>query len=108
METHIDYQVIEQNGKPAFAVLPYDDFIKLIHPEPTIPHEVVEMLIKKNMNLPRAWREHLGLTQEDVAKKMGITQAALSQMEKTDAKLRHSTLQRLADSLSLSVEQLTD
>jgi len=43
-----------------------------------------------------------------VAKKASITQAALSQMEKTDNELRTATLEKLADAMGLSVEQLTD
>ena len=48
------------------------------------------------------------MTQAEVAKKASITQAALSQMEKTDNELRTATLEKLADAMGLSVEQLTD
>jgi len=42
-------QIIEKNGKPIFAVIPYEDYIALL-PETnreTIPHEVVGLVIKK-------------------------------------------------------------
>lgn len=108
MKTPINYQIIEQNGEPAFAVIPYKDFIRLIKPAkgPTIPHEVVRENVVNNVPLLRAWREYLGLTQASVAKRAGITQAALSQLESSDAKPRKSTLEKLAHALGLKIEQL--
>jgi len=108
MKTHIDFQVIEQNGKPAFAVVPYSEFITLVRPKGTIPHAVVEANLIGDISLPRAWREHLGLTQKEVAKKAGMTQAALSQLEKTKARPRKATLEKLARALDLTVEQLRE
>ena len=72
-----------------------------------IPHEVVSILVDQDCNLVKAWRLHLGLTQKDVAFRAGISQAALSQMEKSD-NLRTSTLEKLANAMNLTVEQLTD
>jgi hypothetical protein len=41
----------------------YDEFLKLIRDEETtIPHEVVGMVVKKGMNLVKAWRTYLGMT----------------------------------------------
>ena len=74
----------------------------------TSPHEVVGLVIKKEMNLVKAWRTHLGLTQKQVAARAGISQAALSQMEKATNGLRSATLQKLAVAMDLSVEQLMD
>ena len=48
------------------------------------------------------------MTQAQVAKKASITQAALSQMEKADIELRTATLEKLADAMGLSAEQLTN
>lgn len=108
MKTPINYQIIKQNGEPAFAVIPYKDFVRLIKPAkgPTIPHEVVRENMVNNVPLLRAWREYLGLTQASVAKRAGITQAALSQLESSDAKPRQSTLEKLAHALGLKIEQL--
>ncbi len=109
MNIHTNYQIIEKDGKPVFAVIPYDEFLKLTQDEEaTIPHEVVGLIVKKGMNLVKAWRTHLGMTQAEVAKIACITQAALSQMEKTDNELRTATLEKLANAMGLSVEQLTD
>lgn len=109
MKTRIDYQIIEQNGEPAFAVIPYKDFVRLIakpSKKNTLPHEVVRANVVNNVPLIRAWREYLGLTQADVAKRARITQAALSQLESSDAKPHKSTLEKLARALGLKVEQL--
>lgn len=74
----------------------------------TIPHEVVGLVIKKKMNLVKAWRTYLKMSQKDVAKQAGITQAALSQMEKADNKHRTATLEKLANAMGVSVDQLKD
>jgi DNA-binding XRE family transcriptional regulator len=109
MNTRIDVQFIEHGGKPAFAVIPYEEYLKLLPTqEPSIPHEVVGLVIKKDMNLVKAWRIHLGLTQKEVAKRAGISQAALSQMERNDNRLRTATLEKLAEAMDLSIEQLRD
>ena len=109
MKIPTNIQYIEQNGKPVYAVIPYDEYIKLLPPEDvTIPHEVVGLVIKKGMNLVKAWRTYLGITQSEIAKKAGITQAALSQMEHTENTLRTATLEKLAKAMGLSVDQLKD
>lgn len=108
MNTLTEVQFIELDGKPAFAVIPYDVYLKLLPKEATIPHEVVGLVIKKGMNLVKAWRTHLGLTQAEVAEKAKISQAALSQMEKSENKLRTATLKKLASAMGLSEEQLRD
>ncbi|MFH1296181.1 MAG: helix-turn-helix transcriptional regulator, partial [Bacteroidota bacterium] len=110
MGTLTEVQIIKKDGKPTFAVIPYEEYIKLLPSEEdsTIPHEVVGLVIKKGMNLLKAWRTHIGLTQKEVAKRAGISQAALSQMEKNNNELRNATLQKLATAMGLSVEQLQD
>lgn len=109
MSTPTEVQIIELNGKPAFAVIPYDEYRKLVSlDDEVIPHEVVGLVIRKDMNLVKAWRTHLGMTQAEVAKKAGISQAALSQMEKSDNELRSATLKKLATAMNLRIEQLTD
>lgn len=109
MKARINVQIIEQNKKPAFAVIPYDEYLKLLsEDEVTVPHEVVGLVIKNQMTLLKAWRTYLGLSQEEVARKAGITQSALYQMEKLDNKKRSATLEKLAKALSLFIEQLQD
>ena len=110
MGTLTNVQIIKKDGKPAFAVIPYEDYLSLLPKDEnaTVPHEVVGLVIKKGMNLVKAWRTHLGLTQKEVAKKAGISQAAFSQMEKSTNELRTITLEKLARAMGISVEQLQD
>lgn len=113
MNEPTNVQIIEQNGVPVFAVIPYEEYIKAFPGNKTdentlIPHEVVSIVVDKECNLVKAWRIHLGLTQKEVAAKAGISQAALSQMEKADNHLRNSTLSKLAVAMNLTVDQLTD
>jgi transcriptional regulator with XRE-family HTH domain len=52
-----------------------------------------------------AWREHFGLTQSEVASRIGITQAAYAQMERVKNP-RKATLEKVAEALGLEAEQL--
>jgi DNA-binding XRE family transcriptional regulator len=110
MGTLTNVQIIKKDGKPAFAVIPYEEYLRLLpkDEDETVPHEVVGLVIKKGMNLVKAWRTHLGLTQREVAKRAGISQAALSQMEKSANELRTATLEKLARAMGISAEQLRD
>ena len=71
-----------------------------------VPHEVMRLTVIDGLTLRRAWREYLGLTQAEVARRMGITQPALSQLESPAARPRRATLKRLAEALGVAVEQL--
>jgi transcriptional regulator with XRE-family HTH domain len=53
----------------------------------------------------RAWREHRGLTQAAMARRMRITQPALAQIEKS-ARPRKATRARLAKAMGISIDQL--
>jgi len=106
MSRHINYQVIKQGGKPVFAVVPYEEFMELVGSEPVIPHEVVGLVAKKGYSLVRAWREHLGLTQQDLADRLGVKQSAVVQYEKPDKRLQRATIEKLAAAMDLDPEQL--
>lgn len=104
-------QIIKQNGVPAFAVIPYEDFLKMSPREDdadSLPREVAEKAILEDMPLIKAWRLYLGLTQKEVAEKAGITQGALSQMERAENTNRSATLEKLALAMGLSVDQVRD
>jgi DNA-binding XRE family transcriptional regulator len=109
MIKHINFQTITQNGQPAFVVIPYDEFLQ-IYPqaksEATIPHEVVRLIIKNEMSTLRAWREYLGFTQKDIADRLGISQAALSQIEAVNSRPRKETLRKLAEIYNVAIELL--
>jgi transcriptional regulator with XRE-family HTH domain len=72
----------------------------------TIPHDVVVRAIKQQLSPIRAWREHLGLTQAEVASRMDISQSAFAQMEAPDANPRAATLKKVATAMGITAAQL--
>ena len=113
MVTPTNEQIIAQRGKPMLTVIPYADylaafgdaFINKPTVKDTVPHEVMRYVLREDYSLARAWREYLGLTQDEVAAKMDITQSALAQIEMS-SKPRKATRQKLAQALGINVEQL--
>ena len=115
MNTRTDHQILTHNGKPAFAVIPYVEYLRLMErtdgrPDEavTLPHEVVKMSTLGGMSIIRAWREHLGLTQEEVARRMGISQPAYAKIEGGKRQPRIATCKRLAEAMGVEWEQLTE
>lgn len=104
-------QMITENGKPAYAVIPYAQFKLLCkkigeYLEPDeIPHEVAGFMLEKGYSPAKAWRVYLRMSQKDAAKKLGITQAALSQIENNETNQR-ATLDKIAVAYGIHVEQL--
>ena len=108
MNARTEFQIIlGKDGKPAFVVVPFEEFEKMksVQNASTVPNNVVNLSFDKTLTPMAAWREHLGLTQVQVASRMNITQAAYAQMERVK-KPRKATLQKVADALGLTVEQL--
>ncbi len=108
--TNNEVQIITQGGKPAFAVVPYDQWLELSKQsdDAYIPHEVVGYQLKNECSLIAAWRKHKKLTQVELARRIGITQAALSQLEKQGSKPQANTLKKVAAALEVDVNQLTE
>jgi DNA-binding XRE family transcriptional regulator len=104
-------QIIRQGNRPMFAVIPYDEYLALTKGDSAddalIPHAVVELVVKNNWNLLKAWRKHLGMNQKTLAEKAGISQPALSQMENSNNH-RDTTIEKLAAAMRLKPEQLVD
>jgi len=105
----------EANGKPAFIMLPYDEYLKLTEGEKpagripadgTTPHEVMRLCVKNSWSMIRAWREHLALTQAEMARRLEIRQPSYAAMEAPDAKPKKTTRERIAAAMGLSLEQL--
>jgi len=107
MKGHTNIQIIKgADGMPAFAVIPYNDYVALRHTGPgMIPHEVIEKTV--NGDTPaKAWREYFGLTQAEMAMRMDISQSAYQQLE-TGLKLRKSSREKIAAALGITIEQLS-
>jgi DNA-binding XRE family transcriptional regulator len=108
MNAHTEFQVIVgANGKPAFVVVPFADFkkMKANFTNGSVPNEVVNLSFERGVSAMCAWREHLGLTQAEVANRMDISQAAYAQMERAKVP-RKTTLEKVAGAMGLEVEQL--
>lgn len=94
-------QLLEANGKPAFAVLPYDEYAALRElaedaadcaalarfarrhargEEATVPMEVIDRIMAGE-NALRVWREHRGMTAAQLAAAVSITPAHISKLE---------------------------
>ena len=108
-------QTLYRNGQPAFAVIPWPEYLRLsrvarnaprVPGGGAVPHEVMRLHQVEGLTLRRAWREYLGLTQAEVARRMGISQPALSQLESPRARPRRQTVRRLAEALGVDVGQL--
>ena len=115
---HTNHQIINHKGKPVAVVIPYDEYKALINAEITvsqtaatdeqvlIPHEVVGYVLKHGFTQMRAWREYLGMTQEEVASRAGLKQPSYARMESGNAKVRIATLKRIAKAMNIQSEQL--
>ncbi len=112
-EHTIEHQVIRgPDGAPLYAVVLWSDFEALLagdRPDEAIfiPHEVVELMyLGEGMSLIRAWREHLGLTQAEVASRMHVSQPAYAKCEQQGVHPRVATLRKIAAAMGVEWEQL--
>lgn len=119
-------KILESKGKPAFAVLPYDEYIALRElaedaqdavalarfekryasgKEETVPVEVVDRLIAGEPPL-RVWREFRGMTATQMAAAVQITPAHVSKIESGKGEPSVALLKRLARVLRVDMEVL--
>lgn len=112
MSIHTKHQVIEKDGVPLFVVVPYDEYVatnKRVKKNSTktyLPQAVVEKVAVEGKSMVRAWREYKHLSQNDVADRLGITQAAYCQLEKPEGTMRLSTIKKIAVALDVTEQQL--
>jgi ribosome-binding protein aMBF1 (putative translation factor) len=110
MDAHTDVQIIHQDGKPAFAVLPIAQYQALVNPEgekrATLPHEVVKMNLQDGDSLLRAWRRWLGWSQSELARRAGVTQAQVARFETGKGIPRADTLLRLSNAMGVMADLL--
>jgi DNA-binding XRE family transcriptional regulator len=118
-------QVIEKNGKPEWAVIPYEEYQRLLEEsemlediqdydearlsiangEELIPSEVTYTILDGE-NPIKVWREHRGMTQQQAAEKAGISKAYLSQLESGQRKGTTQVLRSIAKALDVSLDDL--
>ena len=122
----MNVQIIEKNGKPEWAVLPFNEYKKLQEAlddaedikdieenlkaiqegkEITVPGEVT-FAILDGINPIRAWRNHKQIKMNELAKKVGISSAYLSQIENGKSNPTIDTLKAIAEELNIDIEML--
>jgi ribosome-binding protein aMBF1 (putative translation factor) len=72
-----------------------------------IPFEVTSAILDGTKPI-RAWREHRGLSQDDLARAAGIDAAQLSEIESGDGSGAPATLRKLAQALDVQLDDLTE
>jgi DNA-binding XRE family transcriptional regulator len=104
-------QIINHHGLPAFVIVEYQDYQDLIAKQTSdkhsmFPHEVVKMNVLQGMSLLKAWRTYFGMSQSELAKKAGVTQAQVANFENGKTIPRADTLLRLSNALNVNAELL--
>ena len=119
-------QIIEKNGKPEWAVIPFKEYQKLQEAledaedirdiessikamqdgrEVTIPGEVTFAILDGTSPI-RAWREHKNIKMNELSKKVGISPAYLSQIENNKRNPTIDTLKVIARKLNIDIDML--
>ena len=70
-----------------------------------VPDAVAQLALRDRFPPAKAWRTHLGLTQAEVAGRMGITQGAYAQLEASE-NLRKSSRAKIAAALGITDAQI--
>jgi DNA-binding XRE family transcriptional regulator len=119
-------QIIERDGNPEWAVIPYKDYLRLVAEaemlqdvrdydtileavdqgeEETIPAKVVYAIFDGE-NPIRIWREYRRLTQQQLAEAAGISTPYLSQLESGKRAGTTEVLSAIANALNLTLEDI--
>jgi len=100
-------QIIQNsNNQPLFAIVPWQDYLALVDKHNAlIPNEVVGFIMLDNLTPITAWRKYKGLSQSEVALKIGVSQSAYAQMELA-SKPRAGTLVKIAQALDIDINML--
>lgn len=120
-------QLIIRDGRPEWAVLPYEEYQRLIEEiemqegirdydtakqalmegEELVPSDLTYAILDGKHPI-RAWREHRQLTQEQLAKAAEISKSYLSQIESGKRKGTTNVLVSLANALGLDVDDIVN
>lgn len=121
-----DIQIIERDGKPEWAVLPYEEYLQLLdqselledirdfdtinaaidrREEELIPSEVVYAILDGE-NPIKVWREYRELTQKQLAETAGISKPYLSQIETGKRIGTAEILSAIAKALDVSLDEV--
>ncbi|UCH09282.1 MAG: helix-turn-helix transcriptional regulator [Fidelibacterota bacterium] len=116
----INYQVLTSRGKPRFAVVDYQTFMKMLQQlesqrkdhtatkrtrrrkEPSAS----ELTHLMRTNPIKGWRLFRNMTQSELADMTGLKQTHVSLMEANKIKPRENTLKKLAEALNCDIDDL--
>lgn len=102
MSAPTNVQIINgADGHPAFVVIPYADYVRSHPQDDLLPNEVVGYMVKQGLSIIAAWRQHLGLSQQEVADRIGISQSAYAQQEQA-ARPRLETRHKIAAAFGIA------
>jgi DNA-binding XRE family transcriptional regulator len=123
----MNIQIIERNGNPEWAVIPYEEYLRLVEEaemlsdvrdydaaledieqgEELVPSEVVYAILDGE-NPIRVWREYKGYTQKELAESAGISKPYLSQIETGKRTGTTEVLSAIASSLDLTIDDIVE
>jgi len=120
----------DDEGKTQFVVIPYDEYFRMclqlseiddetdddledieiehdIYDDVWLPGDVCSIMTWQEVSLQAAWRILRGLSQQEVADKLGISQSAVSQLESVDSRPQKRTREKLAAIYGCTQEQIS-
>lgn len=120
-------QIIEREGTPEYAVLPYNEYLKLLElvedvrdtadaieanrqlvsgEDEAIPSNVAARLIAGEDHPLKVWREYRGLTQEALGHSASVGKSYISQIEAGSKTGSAKVLKALAEALRVDMDDL--
>ena len=113
-------QIIEKNGQPEWAVIPYDDYRQLLElaeeledirdfdaamtsQDELIPHAVVSRLVEGENPL-RVWREYRGLSQSQLADLTDTNKSTIISLEAGDRTGQTEILGKIALVMKVDID----
>ena len=119
-----DIQVIKNNGKPEWAVMPYDKYLELSEmlelyeisrdfndelnngKEEMLPANFAERILINEESPVKVWREYRNISQKELAEQANISIPYLSQIEHKKRSASLSKLKIIAEILSVQLDDL--
>jgi len=121
----MNVQIIERNGNPEWAVIPYKEYLRLAteaeawqdvrdydatmeaieQGEEAIPSEIVYAIFD-GANPIRVWRKYRELTQQQLSEAAGISKPYLSQIESGKRTGTTEVLSAIANALNLTLDDI--
>jgi ribosome-binding protein aMBF1 (putative translation factor) len=94
-------QIIYEQGKPAFVVIPYADYIEMTSPTKSDDGEYVPFVLSDYIQNPiRVARIGAGLSQIQLAERLGVTQGYVSRIEGRNFKVSDILMLKVTTALA--------